>query len=337
VAALTEMSVTFSCLRCGKPIAVDAGQPGQQVECPYCQGDCLIPPPRQRGVPAPAQFQCNNAKCGSVWFEHQLRHEQYEEKPVNLCPHCRWGVTRIVSVPSFWDRVPGAFVYPWLGDGPWMVGLGTVLFALLDLANRFGFGIGSLFAAIMSIGYFGMFGLDVIRISAQDDDRQMDWPDLGGWADIIAGAFQVFVSGLLVFGAAIICAIMAGRALIWGTEMAAITWGGFGVGLTLLAILYYPMAMLAVAMFDTVTATDPRVVVPAIVRVPLQYAFVLMLLLFLWVLRHGAMRALMLLPFGWQFLGFLPVSLMSFYTLIVSCRLLGILYRANEKKLGWFR
>ena len=142
---------------------------------------------------------------------------------------------------------------------------------------------------------------------------------------------------ILVFAPALVASVMAGRAALWGTELAALAWGGAALVLTLLGVVYYPMAMLAVALFDTVTATTPLAVVPAICRVPFQYAFVLLLLLVLWVLRHGADRVLALFPLGWQALGFLPLALLSFYTLIVSCRLLGILYRANARRLGWFR
>ncbi len=229
-----------------------------------------------------------------------------------------------------------AFVFPLRGDGPWLVGLGTMFLALLDLAIRYGFGIGSLFALIITIGYFGMFGLDVIRISALDEDRAMDWPDLAGWSDIIAGAFQVFLSGLFVFGPALIAGAMAVRAFLWGTETTAFVWSTTAIGLTVTAFLYYPMAMLAVAMYDSSLATDPRIVLPAIVKVPLHYGFVLLLLVILSGLRFGTQLTLRALPPLWQVIGFLPVEFVSFYTLIVGCRLLGMLYRAKEKKLGWF-
>lgn len=330
------MRVTFCCPRCGKPVVVDGGQTGQPVACPYCAGACLIPPPVPGGTPPPDQFACNNPRCGSVWFADQLRREEFQEQPLQLCPACRWGVTRLVRAPSFWERVPDAFLYPWRGDGPWLIGLGALLLAFLELAARVAPGIGALFAVILNVGYFGMFGLDVIRVAAQDDDRPMDWPDLAGWADILAGALQVFGSGLLVFAPALTALIMAGRALFGGAELAVLTWGGAALGLTVIGVLYYPMAMLAVALFDTVKAVNPLVVIPAILRVPLHYGFVLLLLLVMGVVHHGAVRVLGLLPLGWQALGFLPVAMLGFYTLIVSCRLLGWLYRANARKLGWF-
>lgn len=105
---------------------------------------------------------------------------------------------------------------------------------------------------------------------------------------------------------------------------------------TLLAgAAYFPMAVLAVAMFDRVFALSPTVVIPAIVRVPLEYLTVLVIMAVILGIKAASQYAatLLVIPFLPTFLA----SSLGIYFLIVQTRLLGLMYYARRDTLGWFK
>ena len=110
--------------------------------------------------------------------------------------------------------------------------------------------------------------------------------------------------------------------------------------------LYFPMAFLAVAIKDNVFASNPLVVVPSILRVPLEYIVAAILLAGMFGVRwlgdaisgemgHRALRtesiSEMLLLFGLRMLW----AFLSVYLLTVTMRILGLLYLTKRDRLGW--
>jgi hypothetical protein len=110
--------------------------------------------------------------------------------------------------------------------------------------------------------------------------------------------------------------------------------------------LYLPMAFLAVAMKDNVMAANPLIVIPSIVRVPLEYLVTAIVVAGIFGARWvgdaltgdmagesmmGSSVTKMLLLFGlravWAFF--------SVYLLTVTMRILGLLYLTKRERLGW--
>ena len=110
----------------------------------------------------------------------------------------------------------------------------------------------------------------------------------------------------------------------------------FLIPLALLGAGYFPMAVLAVAMSDSVLAVNPLVVVPAILKVPLEYLVVLMVA---GTAVAARLAGTLVLP------AILPVmvvpgligTFLALYLATVLMRLLGLMYCANRDKLGWFK
>jgi hypothetical protein len=94
------------------------------------------------------------------------------------------------------------------------------------------------------------------------------------------------------------------------------------------------MALLALAMYDTVLALNPVLVLPSILRVPLDYAATclvvgLLVLASIAAVRwlHGHVDVPVLAPVAAEFL--------LLYALTVVMRVAGLLYRENQDRLHW--
>jgi hypothetical protein len=154
---------------------------------------------------------------------------------------------------------------------------------------------------------------------------------------LVAG--QVIGSGLLVFAPALLCSLLGGYTFIgdYGQRLLdANVWRMLAIALATFGGFCFPMALLSVAMHDTAWAVNPLIILPAIVKVPLQYLLVAMLVGAMWLVRHALSLALLFLPIGWRLGIYLPIEFFTFYSLVVSARLLGLLYKANSARLGWF-
>ncbi|HKQ39157.1 MAG TPA: FHA domain-containing protein, partial [Verrucomicrobiae bacterium] len=174
---------------------------------------------------------------------------------------------------SFFRELPGAFVYPFRGAGPLIIVFGTILFAALEFLS---FGIFGLLVKALAIGYLYSYLQTILHSTAAEDK---DMPGMPGMDDLFSGCFRLVGTVLIAFGPAGILAYLAigqqmpvaGIALI-----PAVIFGG----------LYLPMAFLAVAMKDNVAAANPLIVIPSIVRVPLEYLVTALLVAGIFGLRY---------------------------------------------------
>ena len=103
--------------------------------------------------------------------------------------------------------------------------------------------------------------------------------------------------------------------------------------LMIVGLFYLPMGLLAVAMFDSFAALNPALVMGAILRVPLQYITTCLLLVGVYILA-GFLQDY--LAESIPFVGAILSTFVFLYFLMVEMRILGLLYYANAKRLGWF-
>jgi ABC-type sulfate transport system permease subunit len=95
------------------------------------------------------------------------------------------------------------------------------------------------------------------------------------------------------------------------------------------------MAFAAVAMFDSLAAVNPLLVVPAILKVPKEYALAIVLFAVILILRwlgEKVLPELLGIPF------ILPSIIANFfglYLLAVEARVLGLLCLTKKDELGW--
>jgi DNA-directed RNA polymerase subunit RPC12/RpoP len=313
------MDITFECPHCGQSVAIDEAGAGLQIDCPRCRSPLTVPRPLPENAP---QYRCTNPRCGAEWPEDHLLREDFEGRIVLLCPKCRHGATKITEPIPFRSRVAGAFAYPLLGNGVWILIGGTLALVLLDVVGK---GLLWIFMAVAVIGSFGMLLLSVIRGTANAEEDSLEWPDVRSVDDLREAICQVGGPALLVFSPAIIC-----RFALPGGAWHPLTLCLWGVGAA-----YFPMALLAIAMFDSVSGINPLIVVPAIVKTLPHYLLVLAVLASVWLIYEGTSVLVSALPWGLGLIFYLPLQFYSCYALVVAGRLLGLLYQSNAEKLGW--
>lgn len=233
---------------------------------------------------------------------------------------------------TFFRQIPGAFAYPFLGNGALVLVCATVLFAALDFLS---FGIFGLLTKMIALGYLFSYMQAIIQSTAAGDEAV---PEMPGMDELFSGCGRLLGTILMSFWPALLLAYfaiaqeqpMAGIALI-----PAIIFGG----------LYMPMAFLAVAMKDNVMASNPLIVIPSILRVPLEYAVTAILAVGLFGVRWmgdaviGIMGGIFAAKTVGALLGAMGAravwALVSVYLLTVTMRILGLLYLTKRERLGW--
>ena len=243
---------------------------------------------------------------------------------------------------GFAARVCGAFLYPLRKDGVALLVTGTIFLSIIEAGKFFaryaavkGIGLGSLISlaflfliTAIGAGYLTGYLRRVVTGTAMGERTAPDWPDLSDFStDILSPLLQLLATILVSLAPAILVGMF-----VHGTERAGqvAVWVSCGLG-----GLYFPMAFLAVAMFDSVAALNPLLVVSSIIRIPGSYLLTVALL--------SAVLAA-----KWSGDYFLPKAipipivpsvvstLVGLYLLTVEARVLGLLYLVHKERLAWF-
>lgn len=228
------------------------------------------------------------------------------------------------SGADFYPRLGDAFIYPFRGDGRYLLLVGTVFFWLAQVLSAVPL-LGIAVAVITAL-YLGAFLLEVMSSSAAGDEELPSWPDVSDfWDNIVRpcllALFSVLFSALPVIGVAVVG---------WRTSWQPAAWAWVAAGVV--SGLYLPMSLLVVNLTGSILAMNPAVIIPSIARVPLQYLAACVVLALMVVLRGfvGDMLGRVVI------LGSLLNVFFSLYFSAVEMRILGIIYHANRHRLGWF-
>jgi pSer/pThr/pTyr-binding forkhead associated (FHA) protein len=283
----------------------------------------------------PARFFCS--KCNRAYCDYCIQITEVGDATERTCRGCGSEVVPFqFCLPpgkGFYAKLPGAFAYPFNGAGIIIVLCAAVAFSAMNFISR---GILGIFVRIALYGFVFLFMQNIISTTTSDESEPLDFPEASG---LFAAAFQlaatVFASFWLAIGLAI--------AMLCGVEIppAAI------MGSVILGGVYFPMALLVVAMKDSVMAANPLVVIPAMMKLPLKYSVTVVLMLGVFGIRQlgtlisgGAGTVALRTRDQTTFfvaLGFQVVwALVSVYLLTVTMRILGLFYNASKRELGWF-
>jgi len=178
---------------------------------------------------------------------------------------------------------------------------------------------------------------NIIHSTAAGDEEMPGWPPFDGLAGCF---FQLAGAVVFAFGIAIALYCVA----VFGEQPAV---GIYLIPALVLGCLYFPMALLAVAMKDSPLAANPLVVVPAIFKVPLEYLItVVVLALVMGIRASGEPLISSVFPRGLtthsmpKLFAYLGVEgfwkLAEVFLLAVNMRILGLLYLTKKHRLGWF-
>jgi pSer/pThr/pTyr-binding forkhead associated (FHA) protein len=224
---------------------------------------------------------------------------------------------------NFYKSIPGAFVFPCRRNGLILLLSGTAFFVIMNYlsgaAGMVGAGVG-----LFSCGYLFAFVLSIINTTAMGQEEMPGWPDFDGWWESgIFPSFQLFGILAVCFAPAILYGWLAKEVEIWALVL-----------LWIAGLLYLPMALLAVAMYDSLAALNPMLIVASILRVPLEYAVTCLALGFL-LLVYVMVSNVLMENLHARLLASIAEHFLFFYTLTLVARLAGLLFYTTKKRLGW--
>ncbi|MSU58024.1 MAG: FHA domain-containing protein [Pedosphaera sp.] len=286
----------------------------------------------------PARFFCN--KCRKFFCDLCVSTRASSAGSKKTCRACGVEVTPVLiergaggGGKTFYARLPGAMVYPFQGMGVFYMLIAAVVFSALRFV---GGGITGIFITAAAYGFLFLFMQNIIHTTASDENTTLELPSGG---DLGGGFVSLLGTIVMSFWLYII---------LWVCRYKDIDVPGAAlIGAKILGCLYCPMAILAIAMKDSVIAGNPLVVLPAILRMPLEYAVTTLVLLGAYGvnefgdnLKFGAAMDIMTTKdMGKLFAAFgvqAVLAFMTIYLLTASMRVLALLYVTKKQKFGWF-
>jgi hypothetical protein len=293
----------------------------------------------------PARFYCG--KCQKYFCDLCVGTRAGPSGSVRTCRACSSTVTPVqVNIQravggekGFYASLPGTLIYPFRGFGIVTLILAAALFGGDDYLARMGFLRGPFGWLIRTVvfGFLFLYLQNIIHTTTSDEREPLGFPDA---TEFFGAAFELGMTVLISFSIAI--ALFVAR-VFFDAEIP----GAAMVAALIVGCLYFPMAFLAVAMKDSVLAANPLVVVPAILKMPMEYLVTTFLLMGVFGLRKlGEILSTaatgvalstrntseLVIALGVQAV----LAVASIYFLTVSVRVLGLLYNRKKQQFGWF-
>jgi hypothetical protein len=274
-------------------------------------------------------------KCSHKYCKSCTKQKKLGMAIVDFCPSCNGQLKKASVVAreaaeaaerpkTFMAAVTKSFSYPFKGNGLILLISGTIFYAFLDalMSSPAGMAVGffKFLIYIIAYGYMFAYMQKIVVCSAAGDIDPPDWPEVADiMQDIVQPFFQLFITLIVSFFPS------------WYVfrEMGPLP-GQFTL---LLGMLYFPMALLGVAMSDSYASLNPIFVASSIMRALGAYiitcvAFAVLIILYHYVKNAVFEIQIPLLPFFAFWFIFLTA-------LIIAMRLLGVFYYMNRRELGW--
>jgi hypothetical protein len=299
-------------------IAVPADLPQESLFCKY----------HPKGL---ARHLC--PQCGKRFCDLCVNRRTHRGKIAKFCRSCGVECESILApvnpaVPPkpFAVQLQSAFAYPFKGDGAILLLAGAVFFYAVGVLARFSSIIG-LLLMVACAGYLISYYQRILLASAIGEDRMPDWPDFTDFGELLSPIVQFVGTFAFSFGPAIAISIFAPEDT---------SWNPWGQRIAIVAgCIYFPMAFTAVTMADSLSALNPLVVIPSIMKILLAYLLAVAVLAAVFGINWlGSDVVSRILP-----IPIVPGILSEFvgiYLAAVEMRILGLLYRSKKDELGWF-
>jgi hypothetical protein len=228
-----------------------------------------------------------------------------------------------IESPSFWHTLPTSFRYPVSGDGIYILGGGAIFFSLLEFAGFLPI-IGLVFA-LFGGAYLATFLLSVLTTSAHGAPVMPGWPMVSNIKeDVLQPALTLAATVAVSFSPVIAYTHFA------ADDMR--TFDPWLVTLMVFSTAYCLIALLAVGLFDTLGGLSPTVVLPSILRVPIEILVLSLLVTGLAFLGNSTFD---FLSARLGYLGGLFGQFIHVYLAAVAFRAAGLLYWTCRNVLNW--
>ena len=286
------------------------------------------------------KFDCKKCKAVYHYAESKIPDEGFQYK----CPKCGNMIMIKKSVempgaaeipqdkehredsPSFIEMLPSVFVYPFHGNGLWVLVAGTLLFGIVAFFRHYNIipFVGAILGFIIS-GYLASYLLKIISHSADGEHEVPDYPDFDDfWDSIIEPALKVAGVTVLPVVPAIAYYFLAHPELgIKDPIVIALFFSG---------LFFIPMCLLAVSISDSLAVINPLFIIPAIIKVFGSYVVASGLLVTIVVLELTLKKPFASIPvFGYFIEWFLVL-----YFIMLEARVIGLVYYSNRERLNWY-
>ena len=234
-------------------------------------------------------------------------------KCVDVRPEIDEEAQIMVSAKNFWQQLPKIFLYPFRGDGLYIMIGGTVVFAVLNY---------SFLSFILGSFYTTACLVNIVRASiVPNNDQPPQWPDSLRWLEWLLTSCLLVAAGLLCYAPAMYY-------LNQVKEADAFYWF-----LVVVGSYFFPMYFLSVCLNENLAALNPLNIIFSIIRTISPYTSLVVFWFSLFLMKYFIEKTL--LPHI-PLLGYILKWFLFVYFLFVSMRAVGIFYRANKDKLLGF-
>lgn len=344
VATVKDLGSTTGTFLGGQPVTEARLESGTSIQLGEIVLRYEVEPPAALAGPGPAEpVSCQShpkaiarylcPRCGQSFCELCVNRSSVRGRIERFCRTCGVECDNIRTIatdaelpPPFARQIKSAFGYPLRGDGLILLGAGAVFFFVLHIVASFAALVG-LILSVAAAGYVICYYQQILATSAAGRDTMPDWPDFSGWADLIPPILQFIGTLLFSFGPAIALNLFVSAELPWKSWAIMVALGA--------GCVYFPMGFMAVALADSLTALNPLVIIPSILKIPGAYLLAVIILAAVvavnWI-GNTFLPQVLPVPILPGVLG----EFIGLYLATVEMRTLGLLYRSKQEELGWF-
>ncbi len=343
--------IKFSCKNCGQNISVPDVHAGKKGKCPKCKTIVIVPQVKSAADEHKNLVSGKQLDSSSSASNFQLKKEPPSQTGgaykvfANDLDTMR-NQERITKMPE--DEKPQERKLPWILDiflyptstsGLINLGIFWILPILLGFTGRilpilFIWGIQLILglAGLVVAGYMYYYFMECIRDSASGGIRAPEnigsMPDMG---DVVTQVMEIIASVVIFWGP--LGAYLMYKIFFQSTEATSyyepttdmVFWLLLGYG-----IFFFPMGLLALAMFGSSSAFNPFLWIVSIFSAFFQYcSLVLFFCVLVWLFSRVASFLQQSLLFSYLF------GAAFIYLAMVASHLLGRFYYLNSKKLNW--
>lgn len=293
-------------------------------------GSATLVQPHSGAVPAPrcanhrtaeAEWRCTG--CGQCFCERCIASRAVDNATIRQCPACGSEPQSLAGPavrPTFYEKLLSAPIYPLKGWGTLLILFGAIMIAATGFACRF-----SLRALPVALALSGYTFSYVILIINKSGDGSKEMPN---WPSVTVGLITTFFMMLFTMVISFL------PVLLYAAGMYFLDLPFKFMVLPLYASLFFlPMAMLRVAMFQTIEALNPIAVIRSIFQIPTAYMMACMVFFFMIYLRVAVGVFSNFIPFVGGFVD----TFVALYFSLVEAHILGLLYYAYQERFDWFR
>jgi len=340
--------ICFSCENCGQKLKIADIFAGKKVRCPKCKNAITVP---EAPPPKPAQAR-KVSKTDSKITGYDLTlldapddrvQTQVTSRSLNSVPQNETELEQESTTEE--TEIPGERTLPWIIDiflypisKPGLIMLGLIIIVPLFIKilgktlsyAALGFpplliaaaivAIGGIFIRVILYMYFYWYFCECIRDSASGWSRAPETiGDAPGLGDMLLQLLRTLAC-LAVFFVPVIIRFQYTRTID------SVFWFLLGY-----AVFFFPMGLLAVVMFDSVSGLNPVLLIGSILSTFLRYCGLILILVF-----GAAVLILKAAPNtqGAPVLAFL-LRCTCIYLVLVGAHLLGRFYWRYQKNLNW--